>query len=210
MNLNILTLYFCLFVNCDAFSPSRYTLPSSTICSSYLPSKSTSLHFSSPKYLQQYTGTRHVSQLKQYKENQDDSSLSDEIRELILSLSLETDDETRRGKISSLLSERLLNQDNVKDSAKFAHLWDVNVIQIGGEIQNEARLEAEQKQSSDALLSVEDEEREKANDENVVDDDADTKIDTRRKKEKQLWSMVDMMIQSKSVIKKLMEAEKFQ
>lgn len=200
MKLKTLPLFYYLSLNCDAFSLSRHTSSSSSYC----PSKSTSLTCFSPKYVQQYISARGVSRLNQSKEDEDDSlSLSNEIRELILTLSLESDDETRRTKLSSLLGERLQNQDNVEYAAKFAHLWDLNIIQIGGEIQNEARIEAEQKQSSDSSSSLEDGEKEKANGESIA-------VDARSEKEKQLWSMVDMMVQSKSVIKKLMEEENSQ
>ncbi len=118
---------------------------------------------------------------------QSNQSESDEVRELILTLSIETDDEQRRTKLKSLLEGKLTQDDAVK-SAKFAHLWDTNIIKIGGEIQNNARLEAGQKSTS-----------------NNQQNENGTVGSEKNENEKQLWAMVDMMVQSKSIIKQIMK-----
>lgn len=151
---------------CDAFSlPTRYSFKSFSDVDSIVISQS-----------------KHILRLTKDSSLQSNESESDEVRELILTLSLEADDEQRRTKLKSLLEEKLA-QDDVVESAKFAHLWDTNIIQIGGEIQNNARLEAEQnKQSENGTIGS-----------------------GKNEKEKQLWAMVDMMVQSKSITKLIMK-----
>ncbi len=126
-------------------------------------------------------------------------SENDEIRELIISTSLIPDDEKRRKTLQDILEEKL-NQDDVNAAARFAHLWDINIIQIGGEIQNQARIEAEKKQKEkDAASGT------SSSEESGESEDATTT--EKNVKEKQLWSMVDMMVQSKTLIKKMSEGK---
>ena len=131
-----------------------------------------------------------------------DEAESSEIRKLILDLSKIANDAERRTNVSNLLNEKL-NQSNVSDSAKFAHLWDLSIIKIGAEIQNEARMDAERRASvtQEGESSVES----KTNDGDDGDDGDDKKSQSENKSETelQLWSMVDMMVQSKSIIKEL-------
>jgi len=134
-------------------------------------------------------------------------SEANEIKELIHSLSLETDDETRRGKLASLLEEKLKQEDE-NNSAKFAHLWDTTLIQMGEEIQNQARADAEKKSlTQDDDSGVANSGKKYADEQSLPqDDDSGVSNGGKKKsaKELQLWAMVDMMIQSKSVIRKLM------
>lgn len=132
--------------------------------------------------------------------NNDDNN--EKIRELILSISLESDDEKRRKRLSDTLEQNINQEKDVIAAAQFAHLWDVNIIKIGQEIQNEARMEAENK----AAALAGEEEKDDDGSRNMSNSSDDTNNE-KSMKEKQLWSMVDMMVQSKTLIKKLSTVE---
>ena len=173
--------YFLRCHLCDAFSPSQLFGVRSTCI---VNNKNNNVG----KIFIQHNHFKSISSFSSILNEAKDSSIQDhqsnnDVREMILTLSLESDDEKRRSRLSSLLEEKLKQSDDV-DSAKFAHLWDTNIIQIGGEVQNEARAEAASKPTATNGDVISD--REKS------------------QKEKQLWAMVDMMIQSKSIIKKIM------
>ncbi len=123
------------------------------------------------------------------------------IKDLILSLSNIHDDEKRRANLSTLLENKLSDED-VTRAAQFAHLWDTTLIQIGGEIQTEARNRA-------TAAAAAAQEREKPQEEvAAAENNGDEKIESPKKErvkspdELQLWALVDMMVQSKAIIKK--------
>jgi hypothetical protein len=121
------------------------------------------------------------------------------VTSLILSLSEETNDEVRRKKLSSLLSENLNQEDSVK-AAKFAHLWDKIVIEMGSKVQEDARTKA---QESDASKS----EDKNTNSAPEVASSQDGNAGVKSAEELKLWIMIDMMIQSKQIIKSAMEGK---
>lgn len=102
-----------------------------------------------------------------------------DIREQIVSLSLLKSDEERRMELSNLMEKNLLNRKN-DDASQFALLWDTALIEIGSDIQTKAKVRAE---AEAAAGSGE-----------VVGSEED---------KQQLWALVDMMVQSKSLIKKM-------
>lgn len=116
----------------------------------------------------------------------------DEMRDLILSISKERDDEERRLKLSSLIIEKT-SQEDVIAGARFVQLWDKMIIQVGGEVQKEAINRAK----TQKIVPIEVE----------ADPDAIKKDKPREKSEDelQLWALVDMMVQSKTIVKKAME-----
>ena len=153
---------------------------------------------------QLHLSTTNNSNEQALNDDDDDDYHDHEIRELIISISLESDDVKRRKLLSETLEEKL-NQEDVSAAAKFAHLWDVNIIKIGEQIQNEARAEAQNK--ADTLDSAATDSASDNYSEDDNDNDGNTAGSTssieKSMKEKQLWSMVDMMVQSKTLIKKL-------
>ena len=115
-----------------------------------------------------------------------------EIKKKILSLSLEQDDEKRRSTISSIINEKISQEDS-----QFLQIWDKTLIQVGSELQDEAR----------RLAMIESESDEEGNKENTVSDGTTTDVGeqetaNKSKEELQLWATIDMMIQSKTLIKK--------
>lgn len=127
-----------------------------------------------------------------------DSSQRDEVTSLIMRLSEEENDEVRRSNLSSLLRERL-NQENSIEAARFALLWDTTIIEIGSKVQEEARKKAEEtaaSQSKEELINS--------------DPEVSSNLDGTRIKsaeELKLWAMIDMMIQSKHIIKNATEGK---
>jgi hypothetical protein len=113
-----------------------------------------------------------------------------EIRQMITEISFEKNDDIRRGRVESILLENI-NQNDAEAGARFAMLWDKTLIEIGGEVQNTARAQAE-------LINKERKELEK-----TVEGTEKGKSEGELK----LWALVDMMIQSKALIKKAMDGK---
>ncbi len=107
----------------------------------------------------------------------------EEVRKTILSVSEEKDDEKRRSNLSSLINEKISEGDQ-----QFLQIWDKAIIQLGEELQMEARRKAMETQAVES--------------ENCDDASEETKEVTKSKEEIQLWALVDMMVQSKTLIKK--------
>ena len=130
--------------------------------------------------------------------NEFDSSQRDEVTSLIMSLSEEKNDDVRRNNLSSLLKERL-NQENSIEAARFAVLWDTTIIEIGSKVQEEARKKAEES------VTTECEEENINSDPEVTSNLDSTRI--KSAEELKLWAMIDMMIQSKHIIKNAMDGK---
>jgi hypothetical protein len=128
-----------------------------------------------------------------------DSSNRDEVTSLIMDLSKETNDEIRREKLSSLLKERLNQEDSV-EAAKFALLWDKIVIEIGSKVQEEARAKAEESAISQSG-------EKNVNSDPEVTSDHNDSTGVKSGEELKLWAMIDMMIQSKHIIKNAMDGK---
>ena len=232
----LVVVILCTGELCDAFTSSKISLTSRPNIRSY--NTFFSIGRTEPVVYINRNDNKNKRSTEIYQSSsQDDSSLESEsassssasdevVRELILSLSLEFDDEKRREKLTAILEERLNDNDNVTEAAKFAHLWDTNIIKIGGEIQDEARVEAEERialleSSSDGEADAKSDTNgdDISNDNDINNDDTNDDVDNENKddnnkekvtkvtfksdKERQLWSMIDMMVQSKSVIKDL-------
>ena len=128
----------------------------------------------------------------------------DDMEELIVSLSRESDDSKRRGKLAEILDKELAgallvesdSQNGVINAGipRFAKLFQLSLDAIGERVQAAAREVALEKQQQ------------------MVDsDDADDAVNSievdglvRREKSKdelQLWALIDMMVQSKTRVK---------
>jgi len=114
------------------------------------------------------------------------------MRNLILSISQETDDGKRRSTIAELMKEKT-SLDDVAEAAKFVHLWDTTLIQVGGDFQNEARARALRMPPAPVVEA------------DGGDEDKPAEPREKSKDELQLWALIDMMIQSKTLIKKAIE-----
>lgn len=116
-------------------------------------------------------GTNSESQQVQYMED------------LILSLSVDANDASRRNKVASLFDEKLKNREG---SESFVQLFDQVLITVGDRVRIEA---ASQKQG-------------KTKNENSELSSFPLPVQQKSQTELQLWALIDMMVQSKTLIKK--------
>ena len=125
----------------------------------------------------------------------------EEMEDLILSISREATDELRRDRLRAIFIEAL-SQPNGDDPQRFIDLFNETLIIVGDRV----KLEAQQK-----FLKLQ--EAEAAEKKDDVDNDESSLIpppdeaapDVPREKtpdELQLWALIDMMVQSKTIVKK--------
>lgn len=121
-----------------------------------------------------------------------------EMEELILSLSLEPTDESRRERLVSVFDEALSRPNGMPK--EFADLFDQTLIVVGDRI----KAELQQKAQEQALQAEEEEDDDNLQEKSAEDDD--DKPDGKKKvafaNQRQLWALVDMMVQSKTIVKK--------
>lgn len=98
-----------------------------------------------------------------------------DMKELIVSLSLEPSDESRRERLVGLFGEALAKPDG--DPKRFTDLFDKTLIEVGDRVRKEALEKLEQEQTIPADGS-------------------------KTPEELQVWALVDMMVQSKTLVKK--------
>lgn len=103
------------------------------------------------------------------------------VRNLILSMSKEQNDEKRRKELSDLMTQKVEESKVDEEAKRFLELWDQTLIIVGGEVQEEARLKA---------MNNPPQEKDRESPKEKSED------------ELQLWALVDMMVQSKTMIKK--------
>ena len=104
----------------------------------------------------------------------------DAMKNLIVSLSKEHDDDTRRSKLKKILDEELSKQE--PHPIDFATLFQRSLNEVGEKVQNSAR-EA-------AAARVHEGNNEEPEEQNVKTDE-----------ELELWALIDMMVQSKTQFK---------
>jgi hypothetical protein len=122
-----------------------------------------------------------------------------EMRELILSLAREPTDEDRRKRLEQVFQETLARPNG--GPKQFSDLFGVVLTKVGEEVQMEAKEKffKEQEKLAETI------ETKAANDEATDDTAAETETETERVKapeELRLWALVDMMVQSKTIVKK--------
>eukprot|EP00542_Grammatophora_oceanica_P018197 CAMPEP_0194049202 /NCGR_PEP_ID=MMETSP0009_2-20130614/29998_1 /TAXON_ID=210454 /ORGANISM="Grammatophora oceanica, Strain CCMP 410" /LENGTH=154 /DNA_ID=CAMNT_0038695297 /DNA_START=220 /DNA_END=685 /DNA_ORIENTATION=- len=127
-----------------------------------------------------------------------DDYTKDEVEDmdkLILTLSRESNDEVRRQKIKEMFDEELAKPNG--GPQRFTELFDSVLIIVGERVQGEARkraLEAQaQLTASPAAASTDDKTAEEKSDYTTAGKSPD---------ELQLWALVDMMVQTKTIVKK--------
>lgn len=124
-----------------------------------------------------------------------------EMKYLILSLSIESTDHDRRTRVKEIFHEALGRPNG--GPKRFTELFDKVLIEVGDEVQNEAKKkqfsDQAAAQSSDSGYTKSDAATDES--EEVVDNQEPI---TREKspEELQLWALVDMMVQTKTIVKK--------
>lgn len=128
------------------------------------------------------------------KGNDDYSPLEIENMEaLILSLSGDQNDQSRRERVAEIFTEELAKPNGYPQ--RFSNLFGKVLIDVGDRVRGEAMQKALQKQQS-----TEPNEQQQLN-----DDDAhlsSTGVRQKTTEELQVWALIDMMVQSKTIIKK--------
>lgn len=106
---------------------------------------------------------------------------------LITALSLESDDTSRRQRLATLFEEELAKP----DPTRFTDLFDEVLVTIGYGVQREAR-----KNAQESLKPVE------SNDDQEAKESDGDLMTGKSPEEKRLWALVDMMVQSKTIVKR--------
>jgi hypothetical protein len=119
-----------------------------------------------------------------------------DMRQMILSLSLEGTDESRRSRLENVFSEFFQRTNGMPD--RFATLFDRLVIKIGDEVQTEAKKRFYEAQAATATIEQEGDKISSDGDNELADDGKREKLPD----ELQLWALVDMMVQAKTLAKK--------
>ncbi|CAB9508907.1 expressed unknown protein [Seminavis robusta] len=138
---------------------------------------------------------RRSQQLYQSKKTSSDFKQEEisEMEDLILSLSQEPTDESRRGRLQTMFDKELAKPNGAPQH--FADLFDCTLVMVGDRVKTEAQQVAEKLQ----------EEAEAAKGDGD-DDDEEAKPpelpESFKKQQQQVWALVDMMIQSKTIVKK--------
>jgi hypothetical protein len=107
---------------------------------------------------------------------------------LITALSLESDDTSRRQHLATLFEEELAKP----DPTRFTDLFDKVLVTTGDRVQGEARKNALE---NPKLAESDDDDQE------AKESDGDLMMG-KSAEEKQLWALVDMMVQSKTLVKR--------
>ena len=122
-----------------------------------------------------------------------------DMRELIVSLSKETNDDKRRERLAGILDKELSASsaaDTTFDSEPppFAKLFDMCLTSVGEEVQSKAAAAALEQQQKQVI--------------NTTDEDGSEGGDIierlKSPEELQLWALIDMMVQSKTLVKRFM------
>lgn len=119
----------------------------------------------------------------------------EEMRELIFSLSKEPTDEDRRTRVQEVFQEALARPNG--GPKQFSDLFDTVLTKVGEDVQMEAKKKflREQESSTEEIDNSADE----ATTKNTVAEAETERVKTPE--ELQLWALVDMMVQSKTIVK---------
>jgi hypothetical protein len=123
----------------------------------------------------------------------------DEMEELILSLSREPTDELRRDRLGAIFTEALSKPNG--DPKIFTDLFDQTLIIVGDRVKEQAQQKAIQLQLETAAA------QDKVDESSLTPPDKDAATEESSPEAMhdegiQLWALVDMMVQSKTIIKK--------
>jgi hypothetical protein len=130
----------------------------------------------------------------QAKANGDDFKAEEiqEMEDMIMSLSREPSDDSRRKRLLSIFTEELAKPDGAPQH--FTELFDQALVVVGDRVKLQAQATAQklQEQSSDPQKA----------DEAAPVADAPAKPAEAFPQQQQLWALVDMMVQSKTIVKR--------
>jgi len=110
-----------------------------------------------------------------------------DMKDLILSLSLEPTDDSRRSRLIDVFQEALERPNGMPK--RFSNLFDKVLIQVGDQVQTEAKRKFFEKKANEVP------------EEAPPDGDGDEATREKTPDELQLWALVDMMVQSKTIVK---------
>jgi hypothetical protein len=117
--------------------------------------------------------------------NLNDDYSTDEVRamdELIVSLSLMPSDESRRKRAVEIFDKELAKPNGAPK--RFADLFDAVLAIVGDRVQSSAKLRASETHKQN------------------TEEDSTLDFMSRSYDERQLWALVDLMVQSKTIVKK--------
>lgn len=118
----------------------------------------------------------------------------EEMRNLILSLSKAPTDEDRRTRLASIFEEALARPNG--QPKQFADLFDQALTEVGNEVQTEAKTKFARKEKE---ISKSESMKDSSNSPESYELDVER---VKSEEELQLWALVDMMVQSKTIVKK--------
>lgn len=122
------------------------------------------------------------------------------MEELIVSLSKEPTDESRRSRLSCLFEEALSKPNGAPK--RFTDLFDQTLIEVGDRVR---MIALEKAMESERLVTGSGEGHEEDS-LSVVEEDTysndDDFMSGKTDEQKQVWALVDMMVQSKTILKK--------
>lgn len=116
--------------------------------------------------------------------------------ELIISLTLEPTDESRRTRVDTLFTDELAKPNSVPQ--RFTDLFDAVLMVVGDRVQAEARKRA--LEAAEEAEEEPEEETEKDDGEEVIQPKG--AFMDRSPDERQMWALVDLMVQTKTLVKK--------
>ena len=134
----------------------------------------------------------------------------EDMNKVILSLSKETDDEKRRERLAGLFDSELAYDKNAgeevdtNESPRFAQLFQTSLDIVGQEIQTAAREAAEKQLQKDQWREQDIDDAEKDLFKEIEATEKKRVERVKSSEELQLWALIDMMIQSKTRVKKYM------
>ncbi len=140
-----------------------------------------------------------LSPLSEKDDSNFDNYTPDEIskmKDVMESLSLESDDQTRRLRLQTIMDVGLSGPNG--GPKRFAVLFEKVLMELGEQVQKEAR-----EKFSEQAASTEGAEEENADTESEQEDASEEEKPAEKSPEElKLWALVDMMVQSKTAIKK--------
>ena len=119
----------------------------------------------------------------------------EEMETLILSLSQESSDETRRSQLTHVFADALAKPNGAPK--RFSDLFDKILIRLGEKVQREA---------SERAMHQHQQQQQQDQEDNTSSDpasnDGSRATRSKTKEELQLWALIDMMVQSKTIVKR--------
>lgn len=119
-----------------------------------------------------------------------DESEVKEMEEMIISLSLEPTDDSRRERLKSIFDDALAKPNGMPKH--FSDLFDYALVIVGDRVKLEAQehaLKIQEQMASD-------------NKDEETEDSEDASTQPAFPQQRQLWALIDMMVQSKTIVKR--------